>query len=149
MEATEVLAEIILSEEVANAPLGDVRLSRRFVDVIESFGRQPGASVPKAMDNQARLEAYYRLMRNKTVDHFKLLKPHFDAAQRRTEVLGTALVVHDTSEIAFDIHDEPAQQAQRESPGFLLARVLGHLRRSVSRPVWAGGKPPVRPRLPA
>lgn len=109
-QVTKVLADISLSEEVADAPLGDVRRSRRFAQIMESLGRQPEASIPEAMGDVARLEAYYRLMRNEAVDHFKLLEPHFDAARRRTEDLGAALVVHDTSEIAFDIHDEPARE---------------------------------------
>ena len=121
MEVAEVLANITLTEEVAGAPLGDVRRSRRFVDVMKGLSRRPEASVPEAMGDQARLEAYYRLMRNEAVDHFKLLEPHFGGARSRAEYLGAALVVHDTTELAFDIHDQPA----RENLGRLSANRQG------------------------
>ncbi|AWV88114.1 transposase DNA-binding-containing protein [Bradymonas sediminis] len=48
-QVTEILADISLSEEVADAPLGDVRRSQRFARIMESLGRQPEASIPEAM----------------------------------------------------------------------------------------------------
>nr|MBA2662756.1 hypothetical protein [Lujinxingiaceae bacterium] len=53
----------------------------------------------------ASLDAYYRFMRNEAVDHFSLLAPHFEATRGRCEILGSILVVHDTSDMDFEIHD--------------------------------------------
>lgn len=107
---TEVLATVALSEEVAGAPLGDARLRRRYIQIIERMSIKPDASIPEAMSDLAMLEAYYRFMRNKAVDHFKLLEPHFQGCQARCEDMGPVLIAHDTTEFAFDIHDEPGRQ---------------------------------------
>ena len=97
-------------QEVANAPLGDARRIRRYVMIIDAFVRRPDASVPEAMGDEARLEGYYRMMRNEAIDHFKLLEAHFDGARRRSEAVKAVLVVHDTTELAFEIDDEPARE---------------------------------------
>ena len=109
-EPADVLTNIALCDEVADAPLGDVRRSRRFARVVELMSRKPDSSIPDAMGATKELEAYYRLMRNDAVDHFKLLEPHFDGTRERSEALGQVLVVHDTTEFAFEIHDEPARE---------------------------------------
>lgn len=109
-QATEILSKVCIKQEVANAPLGDKRRSERYVDVLEQLVRKPEASIPEAMRDQAALEAYYRLMRNEAVDHFSLLEPHFEGTRSRCESLGNILVAHDTTEFAFDIHDEPARE---------------------------------------
>ena len=107
---TEILARVVLTEEVAAAPLGDARRSRRYVQIIKQMSEMPDASIPQMMSDPADLEAYYRFMRNEAVDHFKLLQPHFDGTATRCTEMGTILVAHDTTELAFDLHDEPARE---------------------------------------
>jgi hypothetical protein len=105
-----VLSNVRLADEVANAPLGDKRRSDRFVEIVLRLAEDPQASIPDAMKSEAAAEAYYRLMRNEAVDHFSLNVPHIESTQKRCAGLATLLVVHDTTEFAFDIHDEPARE---------------------------------------
>lgn len=110
LESSQQLIDAQLEEEVSAAPLGDRRRSRRYSGIVEELGRQPDASIPEAMGTQAALEGYYRLMRNEEVDHHSLLAPHFEKTRRRAEALERVLVVHDTTEFGFAIHDEPARE---------------------------------------
>src|SRR5690554_5287641 len=104
--ATELIANICIRQEVINAPLGDKRRQNRFAQIVESLSENPHLSIPNAMKTEAENEAYYRLMRNDAVGHFDLLQPHFESTKERCEALKTVLVAHDTTEFAFDVHDE-------------------------------------------
>lgn len=108
--SSEILAALHLAKEVENAPLGDKRRQERYRHILEKLIAKPDAAIPVALDQEADQEAYYRLMRNKAVDHAKLLAPHLQATRERCEGLDAVLVVHDTTEFAFDIHDEPARE---------------------------------------
>jgi hypothetical protein len=109
-EITDVLSDAPPSQDALRAELGDVRRTRRAVRILESFQARPDASVPQAFDRPAELTGYYRLMRGGHVHHRSLLEPHFDSARERAEHLDQVLVLHDTTECDFAIHDEPARQ---------------------------------------
>lgn len=121
--ATKLIANICIRQEVINAPLGDKRRQSRFAKIVESLSEKPDVSIPNAMKTEAENEAYYRLMRNDAVGHFDLLQPHFESTKERCEVLKTVLVAHDTTEFAFDIHDE----FEREHLARLSSRRQGFL----------------------
>ena len=109
-EITDVLLDSRPCEDALHAQLGDARRTRRYARILEAFEARPAASPPEAFDEPAELTAYYRLMRQGDVEHFSLLEPHFDSTRERAEQLGRVLVLHDTTEFAFQIHDEPARQ---------------------------------------
>jgi len=106
----QILSEINFLNEIAGAPLGDARRSARFVDLMDALRTSPGLSIPDAMGSEARTEAYYRFIRSSASEHRTLLEPHFEKVRARCADLGAVLVVHDTTELAFDIHDEPARE---------------------------------------
>lgn len=106
----QILSEIDFLNEIAGAPLGDARRSARFVDLMQALRTSPGRSIPDAMGSEARVEAYYRFVRNTASEHRALLEPHFEEVRARCAALGAVLAVHDTTECAFEVHDEPARE---------------------------------------
>ena len=100
-EIADVLLDSRPCEDALHAQLGDVRRTRRYARILESFEARPAASPPEAFDEPAELTAYYRLMRQGHVEHFSLLESHFDSTRERAEQLGRVLVLHDTTEFAF------------------------------------------------
>lgn len=110
LQATEILHNVDLAKEVANVPLKDQRLSRRVAEIVVSFARSPEASVPRAIGSEAEAEAYHRLMRNERVEHAELLESHMENTYQRARAVGAILVIHDTTEFAFNIHDEPRRE---------------------------------------
>lgn len=122
-QPTQILVSIRIEQEVANAGLGDARLDNRFVKTMKRLSEKPGASIPRAMTNEAESEAYYRLMRNPAVGYFDLFLLYFEHTKQRAKALKTVLVAHDTTEFAFDVHDE----FERENLARLSARRQGFL----------------------
>lgn len=110
IEPSQLLLDTSPATEIMDAPLGDSRRNDRFEEIVQSLTSQPDASVPEAMGTQAALEAYYRFMRNEAIDHQSLLEPHFDQTRQRAESLSRALVVHDTTEFNFTVHDKPSRE---------------------------------------
>ena len=102
-----------LSSEVADADLGDARLTQRLGLLIDSVADRPGESFPKALDD-AELEAAYRFFGNAKVTPEAILAPHFRQTVRRAATHRDVLVVHDTTEFEF------GGDAKREGLGRLL-----------------------------
>src|SRR5512136_2360586 len=102
-----------LSEELADADLGDVRLSRRLRTLGDQLAARPGESFPKALDD-AELEAAYRFFGNEDVTPEAILAPHLRQSARRAREHERVLVVHDTTQFEF------GGQKKREGLGRLI-----------------------------
>jgi hypothetical protein len=102
-----------LSTELANADLGDERLSRRLGRLVDRMSERPSDSFPKAMDD-AELEAAYRFFGNERVTPEAILEPHLRATTKRARAHERITVIHDTTEFEFP------GEAQREGLGRLL-----------------------------
>lgn len=102
-----------LSKELAEADLGDVRLSRRLSSLGERLAEHCGESFPKALDD-AELEAAYRFFGNGQVTPEAILAPHFRQSAKRASELPQVLVVHDTTAFEFGGH------TQRRGLGHLI-----------------------------
>jgi hypothetical protein len=89
-----------LSAEVADADLGDARLTQRLGVLIDSLADRPGESFPKAL-NDAELEAAYRFFGNDNVTPEAILAPHFRQAALRASRHRDVVVVHDTTQFEF------------------------------------------------
>jgi hypothetical protein len=97
---------------LAGAVLGDPRRSDRVRDVAESLARNPDASIPAAMVTEARLEAAYRLMNNRSVTFEALVAAQALATSERAKLWKQVLVLHDTTKM---------------SPKFGTTESVGHL----------------------
>lgn len=102
-----------LSSEVAQVDLGDKRLDRRLLRVIQELGESPSLSIPSATEGRAEMEAAYRLFDNPKVTPEKILKPHIRATHQRIAERDYVLLVQDTSEL--DV-TRPSQQVQGAGP---------------------------------
>lgn len=86
--------------------LGDPRRTRRLQRVAEAMSEKPELSVPDLLTDPAELEAGYRLFRNEHVDFDGVIEGHVASTAKRCAGPERVLVVHDTTEFAFDQHGE-------------------------------------------
>src|SRR6185312_4449607 len=104
---------VALSEELADADLGDARLTRRLGLLADRLAERPGESFPKALDD-AELEAAYRFFGNDQVTPEAILAPHFRQSGRRAAELPRLVVAHDTTQFEF------GGQTKRDGLGRLI-----------------------------
>jgi Transposase DNA-binding len=86
-----------------HAELGDVRRTRRLVELADQFVARPGGSLPEKINTPGKLKAMYRLMDCEQVTHAALLESH--QRHLREELLparqGYTLVIHDSTELEY------------------------------------------------
>jgi hypothetical protein len=96
-----------VERETARCEFADVRLDRRFRELLVQIGDAVGESIPMACQDWANTKAAYRFFSNERVDEGDILEGHFQATHDRFAVSEDAvLVLHDTTEFSF----------QRKSP---------------------------------
>lgn len=81
--------------------MGDERLNRRAVLLLERLAQKPSASIPWACESWAEMAAAYRFLRNEEVSSDKVLAPHWQARQAR---MGQhkVLCIQDTTELNYN-----------------------------------------------
>ena len=84
------------------AQLGDIRRTRRLVQVADAIAQHPGGTLPQKLHDPVPLDAAYRLANRKEVTHAGVLEPH----RQRTlglmrEAEGAILLIHDTTELDY------------------------------------------------
>lgn len=89
-------------EHFRTADLGDRRREKRLVQLADMIVRHPGGTLPDKVNDPSSLKALYRLMNSKAVTHEAVLAPsRARTLQRMGEVVGTVLVIHDSSELDY------------------------------------------------
>ena len=89
-------------EHFGAANLGDVRRTRRLVQIADQIAKHPGGTPPDKINEPADLKAFYRLMNNPNVTHESVLAPSRERTLRLMgEASGTVLVIHDTTELDY------------------------------------------------
>jgi len=84
------------------AELGDVRRTRRLVDLADRIVQHPGGTLPQKLNDPADLVSLYRLCKNENVTHEKVIKAHFQKTlDRIVEGSGDVLVIHDGTELDY------------------------------------------------
>jgi Transposase DNA-binding len=84
------------------AQLGDIRRTRRLVQVADAIVHHPGGTLPQKIHDPTPLDALYRLADREEVTHAAVLEPH----RRRTlhamrQADGPVPVIHDTTELDY------------------------------------------------
>lgn len=92
--------------EFGAAELGDARRTARLVQLAQTCGMQPSASLPHASDDAAMLKAAYRFFDNDAVDPADMLASHVQATYARLRCVPLVLAVQDTT--LLDWTDHPA-----------------------------------------
>jgi hypothetical protein len=90
--------------EFAEAELGDVRRTRRLVEVATMLALATGASLPEACGDRAMLKAAYRFFDNEAVDPAEILASHVQATIPRLASVPVVLAVQDTTDLNWTAH---------------------------------------------
>lgn len=83
------------------ADCGDARRKRRAQRIGVAISKKPELSFPKVFQEQADLEAFYRLVGNDSVTWRSLSEAHTNAVVARASGAPEVLVVHDTTDVSF------------------------------------------------
>jgi len=112
---------------VGAVELGDVRLERRVVEVVETFLTRPEATIPTANSAWAATQATYRLLANDAVRVEALVEGMGQATVQRCPSGEVLLAVQDTTSVDYTHHRGAAQLGPLEDPthrGILLHTTL-------------------------
>jgi hypothetical protein len=90
--------------EFADAELGDARRTQRVVELATALAQRPGASLPEACGDPARLTAAYRFFDNAAIDPQDLLDSHIGATISRLATVPLVLAVQDTTALDWTTH---------------------------------------------
>ena len=89
------------AEEMSKADLGDKRLNKRLVSLLNTLGNQTQCSIPVACGGWAETKAAYRFFDNINVSAEKILAPHRATTIERIKQYQTVLLVQDTTILNF------------------------------------------------
>lgn len=81
--------------------LGDRRLDRRAIHIIDSLGLAPGRTIPQTFQAWSEIKACYNFFDNHLVSDEKLLAPHIEKTIERIQEYPVVLLPSDTSEIDY------------------------------------------------
>jgi Transposase DNA-binding len=91
-----------IDREMAGCEFADMRLGRRFHNLLEQIGDAVGESIPLACQDWANTKAAYRFLSNDRVNEEDILSGHFKATRDRfASSKGFIFVLHDTTEFSF------------------------------------------------
>jgi hypothetical protein len=109
------------ADDFRDVDLGDRRRTRRLVAALTGIQAQPAAGFPKVFEDNASLEAFYRLIGNPDVGYDTLQAHHATKAWERARTAdgqtGQTLVLYDTTEyvVSGEAHRPGlAQRGQRQ-----------------------------------
>jgi len=91
-------------EEFGTAALGDVRRTKRLIELAHVFGQRPSASLPDAAQDPALLKAAYRFFDTDDVDPAEILASHTRSTHDRCASVPVILAVEDTTELDWSHH---------------------------------------------
>jgi len=96
------------AEELRHVDLGDARLGRRLVRMVEDLAARPTASVPEASGTWAATKAAYRFWDTEQVTPEAIRASHTQSTMERVQSQAGVLAVQDTTDLDFAHH--PATQ---------------------------------------
>lgn len=90
-----------LSTEFSNSRLGDERLKKRLMCIVDAAEKAPSASLPVQAGSSAALEGTYRFIENDRVSSEAVLDAHVQCTVERARTHPYVYVVHDTTKFKF------------------------------------------------
>jgi hypothetical protein len=88
-------------EELKSLDLGDKRLDRRAMQILENLGLSPGRTIPQTFQVWSEIKACYNFMNNTLVSEDKLLKPHQESTITRIKEHKVVLLISDTCKVDY------------------------------------------------
>lgn len=115
-----------LEVEFRGAELGDLRRTRRLIQLARALDGDPGASLPDATETEAALEGAYRLLRNDEVSAEGILAGHYGQTVERAATEDCVIAVHDTTifEFSGEVAREGLGPLRGKGQGFLAHMTL-------------------------
>jgi len=89
-------------EELAGIDLGDKRLNKRAVRMLDCFAGKPTLSIPGACNGWPETLAAYRFFEHEDVEWSDILSPHQQQTQTRMREHAVVLCLEDTTELDFN-----------------------------------------------
>ena len=106
--ADNLAADVWAEHEFGGAPLGDVRLGKRLVQIVHKQAQAPTKSFPGAAQNdQAAVRGYYRLIdqaADSEVTPENILAPHRERTLQRMQGQAAVLCIQDGTDLNFAEH---------------------------------------------
>ena len=88
--------------EFETLDLGDTRLNKRALNLIENLSAKPTASIPQACGDWGDTQAAYRFFANEKVDWQAILAPHIQSSIVRMATHAVVLCIQDSTELDFN-----------------------------------------------
>jgi hypothetical protein len=98
------MVESWAESELKYADLGDKRLNKRLVKMVEDFANQPNASVPQACGDWAGTQGAYDFWGNKRVKASDIRDAHACSTRERIKKHSLILAIQDTTELNLTHH---------------------------------------------
>lgn len=93
------------AKEFSELDLGDKRLNKRAIKLMEQLADKPTASIPAATGGWADTMGAYRFLGNDSADWKDILAPHVTRTQERMSRHPVVLCIQDTTELDFNGQD--------------------------------------------
>ncbi len=84
--------------------LGDVRRTRRAVELASAIAHNPAASLPAQMPDEAALEGAYRFLQTPDVTYEQLIEPQVQQTRAQAREQQRVLLIQDTTEVDYQQH---------------------------------------------
>jgi IS4 transposase len=91
--------------EFKTIDLGDARLNRRAIKIIEALGLAPGRTIPQAFQSWGSTKACYNFFSNGLISEKKIIAPHAKQTIERIKEYPVVLLPNDTSELDYNSKD--------------------------------------------
>jgi len=91
-------------KEFQNANIGDKRLKKRLMTIVEHFANNPQAQIPQAMESFGGAKGTYRFFDNKKVTVDKIFSPHVNETIERIKGNTIILSIQDTTILDYSSH---------------------------------------------
>jgi Transposase DNA-binding len=127
-----VLAVPTVEREFEGLEVGDPRLRRRACAVVAKLSAAPDVSFPRALKTVADREAFYRLLANPRVSYGRLVASHAEQTVTRMVAGERVLVIHDTTEMAFNSTEDSRQRLGRARSASSKQGFFAHVSLAVS-----------------
>jgi Transposase DNA-binding len=84
-------------QNFGNAHLGDIRRTKRLVQVATGMTQHPQRTIPYQMQSSAATKATYRFLDNEAVSHEAVQSPHWQKSRRAAREASVILCIQDTT----------------------------------------------------
>ena len=90
--------------ELNDLDLGDARLKKRAIQMLDVMMKSPQSSLPKAFQSWSKTLAAYRFLSNESVTYEALVAPHYEATECRIRQQDSPVIlcIQDTTELDFN-----------------------------------------------